>query len=50
MHQPLLWIWSNVRAEEMVKPGTGGQTPMGVKEGSVLTIDITILGQRISKM
>ena len=60
MHKLSLWIWSNDQAEEMVKfyksvfkgAKTGktwywGSNPMGVKEGSVLTMDITILGQRI---
>jgi predicted 3-demethylubiquinone-9 3-methyltransferase (glyoxalase superfamily) len=60
MHKLSLWIWSNDQAEEMVKfyksvfkgAKTGktwywGPNPMGVKEGSVLTMDITILGQRI---
>lgn len=55
-----LWIWSNDKAEEMVKfyksifkgTKTGktwywGPNPMGVKEGTVLTMDITIMGQRI---
>lgn len=53
-------IWSNDKAEEMAKfyksvfKGTKvgrtaywGQNPMGVKEGSVLTIHLTILGQKI---
>jgi predicted 3-demethylubiquinone-9 3-methyltransferase (glyoxalase superfamily) len=53
-------IWSNTSAAEMVKfyksvfPGTKvgkfaywGKNPMGVKEGSVLTAHITILGQKL---
>ena len=53
-------IWSNQSAEEMVKfyksvfKGTKvgkysywGKNPLGVKEGSVLTAHITILGQKI---
>lgn len=53
-------IWSNKSAAEMVKfyqsvfKGTKvgkfsywGKNPMGVKEGSVLTAHITILGQKI---
>ena len=53
-------LWSNDKAEEMAKfyksvfNGTKigatwywGPNPMGVKEGAVLTIDITVLGQRI---
>lgn len=53
-------IWSNKSAEEMVKfyktvfKGTKvgkyaywGANPMGVKEGSVLTAHLTILGQKI---
>lgn len=53
-------IWSNQSAEEMVKfyksvfPGTKvgkfatwGKNPMGVKEGSVLTAHLTILGQKL---
>ena len=53
-------LWSNDKAAEMAKfyksvfNGTKigktsywGPNPMGVKEGSVLTMDITVLGQRI---
>ena len=53
-------IWSNDKAEEMAKfyksifKGTKigktsywGSNPMNVKEGSVLTIHLTILGQKI---
>lgn len=53
-------IWSNDKAAEMAKfyksvfKGTKigktaywGSNPMGVKEGSVLTIHLTILGQKI---
>ena len=53
-------IWSNDRAAEMAKfyqsifKGTKigktsywGSNPMGVKEGSVLTIHLTVLGQKI---
>ncbi len=53
-------LWSNDKAQEMAKfyksvfPGTKigkisywGPNPMGVKEGSVLTMDITVLGQRL---
>jgi predicted 3-demethylubiquinone-9 3-methyltransferase (glyoxalase superfamily) len=53
-------IWSNKSAAEMVKfyksvfKGTKvgkssywGKNPMGVKEGSVLTVHITILGQKL---
>ena len=53
-------IWSNKSAAEMVKfyksvfPGTKvgkfaywGANPMGVKEGSVLTAHLTILGQKL---
>ncbi len=53
-------IWSNQSAEEMVKfyksvfKGTKvgkysywGKNPMGVKEGSVLTAHITVLGQKL---
>lgn len=53
-------VWSNQSAEEMVKfyksvfKGTKvgkyaywGKNPMGVKEGSVLTAHLTILGQKI---
>lgn len=53
-------IWSNDRAAEMVKfyksvfKGTKvgkfaywGKNPMGVKEGSVLTAHLTILGQKL---
>lgn len=53
-------IWSNNKASEMAKfyksifKGTKigetsywGSNPMGVKEGSVLTMHITILGQKI---
>jgi predicted 3-demethylubiquinone-9 3-methyltransferase (glyoxalase superfamily) len=53
-------IWSNDKAAEMAKfyrsvfPGakigktsTWGSNPMGVKEGSVLTMHITLLGQKI---
>ena len=60
MHKLSLWIWADDKAEEMVKfyksvfkSAKAGKTwywgpnPMGVKEGSVLTKDITLLGQRI---
>ncbi|HRK06608.1 MAG TPA: VOC family protein [Pseudobdellovibrionaceae bacterium] len=53
-------VWSNDRAEEMAKfyksifKGTKigktaywGPNPMGVKEGSVLTMHLTLLGQKI---
>lgn len=53
-------VWSNDKAEEMAKfyksifKGTKigktaywGANPMGVKEGSVLTMHITVLGQKI---
>ena len=54
-------IWSNDKAEEMAKfyqsifKGTRigstsywiGNNPMGVKEGSVLTMHINLLGQKI---
>lgn len=53
-------VWSNDKAEEMAKfyksifKGTKigktaywGSNPMGVKEGSVLTMHLTILGQKI---
>lgn len=53
-------VWSNDKAAEMAKfyksvfPGTKigktsywGSNPMGVKEGSVLTIHLTIMGQKI---
>lgn len=53
-------IWSNDKAAEMVKfyksvfPGTKvgpyaywGSNPMGIKEGSILTAHLTILGQKI---
>lgn len=53
-------VWSNDKAEEMAKfyksifKGTKigktaywGSNPMGVKEGSVLTMHITLLGQKI---
>lgn len=53
-------LWSNDKAEEMAKfyrsvfKGTKvgktsywGPNPIGVKEGSVLTQDITVLGQKI---
>ena len=53
-------IWSNDKAAEMAKfyrsvfKGTRigktsywGKNPMGVKEGSVLTIHLTVLGQKI---
>ncbi len=53
-------IWSNKSAAEMVKfyksvfKGTKagkfsywGKNPMGIKEGSVLTAHITILGQKL---
>lgn len=53
-------VWSNDKAEEMAKfyksifKGTKigktahwGSNPMGVKEGSVLTMHITVLGQKI---
>ncbi len=53
-------IWSNDKASEMAKfyksifKGTKigktaywGSNPMGVKEGSVLTMHLTILGQKI---
>lgn len=53
-------LWSNDKAEDMAKfyksvfKGTKigktwywGPNPMRVKEGSVLTMDITVLGQRI---
>ncbi len=53
-------IWSNDRAAEMAKfyrsvfPGTKigktsywGRNPMGVKEGSVLTMHLTLMGQKI---
>ena len=54
-------LWSDDKAAEMAKfyksvfPGAKigktsywGSNPMGVKEGSVLTIDITVLGQRVT--
>lgn len=60
MHKLSIWIWADDRAEEMVKfyksvfkDAKAGKTwywgpnPMGVREGSVLTMDLTILGQRI---
>ena len=53
-------VWSNDKAEEMAKfyksifKGTKvgktsywGSNPMGVKEGSVLTMHLTLLGQKI---
>lgn len=53
-------IWSNDKAEEMAKfyksifkdskigkTAYWGSNPMGVKEGSVLTMHITLLGQKI---
>jgi predicted 3-demethylubiquinone-9 3-methyltransferase (glyoxalase superfamily) len=53
-------IWSNDKAAEMAKfyksifkgtkigkTSTWGSNPMGVKEGSVLTIHLTLLGQKI---
>jgi predicted 3-demethylubiquinone-9 3-methyltransferase (glyoxalase superfamily) len=53
-------IWSNDKAAEMAKfyksifkdtkigkTSTWGNNPMGVKEGSVLTMHITVLGQKI---
>lgn len=59
MPKAYMCIWSNQSAEEMVKfyksifKGTKvgkfsywGKNPMGVKEGSVLTAHITILGQK----
>ena len=62
LHMPKIYIclWSNDKAEDMAKfyksvfKGTKigktsywGPNPMGVKEGSVLTMDITVLGQKI---
>ena len=60
MPQIYACIWSNDKAEEMAKfyksifKGTKvgktsywGSNPMGVKEGSVLTIHLTLLGQKI---
>jgi predicted 3-demethylubiquinone-9 3-methyltransferase (glyoxalase superfamily) len=60
MHKLTLWIWADDKAGQMVKfyksvfKGTKvgktwywGPNPMGVKEGSVLTKDITIMGQKI---
>ena len=60
MPKAYVCIWSNDRAAEMAKfyksifPGTKigktavwGANPMGVKEGSVLTQHLTILGQKI---
>ncbi len=60
MLKAYLCIWSNQSATEMVKfyksvfKGTKvgksaywGKNPMGVKEGSVLTTHLTILGQKI---
>lgn len=60
MHKLTLWIWADDKAEQMGKfyksvfKGTKvgktwywGPNPMGVKEGSVLTKDITIMGQKI---
>lgn len=60
MPQIYACIWSNDKAEEMAKfyksifKGTKvgktsywGNNPMGVKEGSVLTIHLTLLGQKI---
>lgn len=53
-------VWANDKAEEMAKfyksifkgtkvgkTATWGSNPMGVKEGSVLTMHITVLGQKI---
>jgi predicted 3-demethylubiquinone-9 3-methyltransferase (glyoxalase superfamily) len=53
-------IWSNDKAEEMAgfyksifkgtkvgKVSYWGKNPMGVKEGSVLTIHLTLLGQKV---
>lgn len=60
MSKAYLCIWSNDKAAEMAKfyksifPGTKihstatwGSNPQGVKEGSVLTMHLTILGQKI---
>lgn len=60
MKKAYICIWSNNKAAEMVKfyksifknAKVGsfsywGENPMGVKEGSVLTAHITILGQKI---
>ena len=60
MPKMYICLWSNDRAEDMAKfyksvfKGTKigktsywGPNPYGVKQGSVLTMDITVLGQRI---
>ena len=60
MSKMYISIWANDKAEEMAKfyksvfkdmkigkTWYWGPNPMGVKVGSVLTMDITILGQRI---
>lgn len=60
MSKAYVCVWSNQSAAEMVKfyksvfKGTKvdqysywGKNPMGVKEGSVLTAHITVLGQKI---
>ena len=60
MPKSYICIWSNNKATEMAKfyqsvfksskigkTSYWGPNPMGVKVGSVLTIDITVLGQRI---
>ncbi len=60
MPKSYIYLWSNDKAEEMAKfyksvfKGTKigktsywGPNPMGVKVGAVLTIDITVLGQKI---
>lgn len=60
MPKAYISIWSNDKASEMAKfyksifKGTKihstsywGRNPMGVKEGSVLTIHLTVLGQKI---
>ncbi|CAN5675279.1 VOC family protein [soil metagenome] len=60
MSKAYVCVWSNQSAEEMVKfykstfKGTKvgkfsywGKNPMGVKEGSVLTAHVTVLGQKM---
>lgn len=60
MSKAYICIWSNDKADQMVKfyksvfKGTKvakvsywGANPMGVKEGSILTAHLTILGQKI---